>query len=72
MPAGADRAVAFIQWEEYRHWIEAQKHTHWLYLERRGGKVHVFCNGKGWFNEDDEAFSTYLADGHVRSLLALN
>ena len=71
MPPDCLQAVAFIQWGEHKHWIEAQKHTHWVYLETWGGHTHVFCNGYGWFSDDTKYFREYLKDGHVRSYMAI-
>lgn len=72
MPPGCLQALAFIQWGEHKHWIEAQKHTHWIYLEIWNDDLHVFCNGEGWFRANSERGREYLKDGHIRSIIALS
>jgi hypothetical protein len=71
MPIGFRAAVAFIQWGEYKHWAERQKHTHWVFMELRDDNLHVFCNRDGWFSAETEHFREYLNNGYVRSILAL-
>lgn len=75
IPAGYSQAVAFIQWGEHKHWIEAQKHTHWVYLMVpfwKESALYVFCNGVGWFPADSEYGRKYLENGHIRSVIALS
>lgn len=69
LPKGYDKAIARIQWEgDWKHWAEAQQHTHYVFVERFEGKTMIFCNAKGWFEDD----GTYLNNGYITSYLVWN
>ena len=64
---GYDFGIARIQWEgNWKHWAEAQQHTHYVALKRIKGKILVSCDGFGIF----EANTTdYLKDGYITSYI---
>jgi hypothetical protein len=80
LPPGVQRAIARIQWEnpdspdgKWGHWVEAQRRTHFLVLERQGFVTNVFCNGHGWFNnlKNKDFYAHYLDGGHITSFLVV-
>ncbi len=71
LPEGYWMAIARIQWEgDWGHWIEAQKHTHYVLIQAWGGENRIFCNSIGWFNQSQN--KNYLKKGHITSFLVID
>lgn len=73
LPAGAELAIARIQWEGewQKHWMEAQRHTHFIVMRKINGVVYVFCNGRGWFAPSVPE-DPYLDAGHITSFAVVS
>lgn len=72
LPEGVDMAIARIQWRgKYSHWTIAEKNTHFVYLERMVGQVHIFDNTQGWFEPEWNVAKDYMQKGYITSFVAL-
>ena len=69
-----DQALIFIQWlddegKEY-YWREAQKHTHWILMQKFDDGVWIWDNGWGWLKKE-EWEKVGFEKGYIRSYLEL-
>ena len=75
-------AIVRVQWlqedgKEY-YWAEAPLHTHYVLLQKEGDKQFVFCNSKGWFEQNTPFYEWYFIGdeerigGHITSYLEIS
>ena len=72
LPEGIEMAIARIQWKKkYANFPIPEKNTHFVYLEKTYGQVHLFDNTEGWFEPEWPIAKEYLKRGSITSLLKL-
>jgi hypothetical protein len=72
LPEDVKIAIARIQWKgKYSHWAIAEKNTHFIYLEKALGQVHLFDNTEGWFEPDWTVAKDYMIRGKITSYLTI-